>query len=219
MPNWCTNSVRVTGKKEDLEDFIKKAQGKVIDNDKVETFSLETLYPTPKELLSEPSPNNDVELSKKFMELYGADDWYRWRVKNWGTKWDVDSASRSEMEKTPRKDIDLYEIEYFFDSAWSPPVDGFTKISEQFPDISFFMHFEECGCAFVGTAEIQNGNCSLVEHDWNSEEGKQLRYDKSEYNDNGDMIIDEEGNPTMLIVETEVCDAATPDQKAIEILE
>ena len=215
MPNWCSNSMTVTGKKEHLIEFVEKSKGKVRNGEDISVLSIEKLYPTPAELLAVSSPNNDVELVKKFMETYGVEDWWHWRVKNWGTKWELDSVYMSEMKQTPRRDIELFEIHYLFESAWAPPVDAFTKISEQFPELVFFMHFEEPGCAFVGTAEIQNSKCNLIEHDWNSEAGKEMRNDKSEYDDEGNMVIDEDGNP----VEVEVTDAKTPDQKAIEILE
>ena len=75
--------------------------------------------------------------------------WDQWTQKNWGTKWDVHANIEEENE---------YELVYDFDSAWSPPLEGITTISKDFPKLIFIMTYEEEGCCFQGLARIENGD-------------------------------------------------------------
>lgn len=68
MPNWCFNSLSVTGPAADLENFIIKASG----NNTAETLSLDALYPLPED-----------------------EDWYEWQTTNWSTKWDINKEDLS----------------------------------------------------------------------------------------------------------------------------
>jgi hypothetical protein len=47
-------------------------------------------------------------------------DWYRWRINNWGTKWDIGSDNGEVHGLNPT--IVDNEATMSFDSAWSPPV-------------------------------------------------------------------------------------------------
>ena len=55
MPNWCSNTIKVTGPKEDLERFLEAAKSTVSEWGKegVKTdLSLGKLHPIPKNLLN-----------------------------------------------------------------------------------------------------------------------------------------------------------------------
>jgi hypothetical protein len=57
----------------------------------------------------------ELEIRNNWMKNYGADGWYNWSIKNWGTKWNVDV-----------EDVEMYRLTPFkllvtFDTAWSPP--------------------------------------------------------------------------------------------------
>ncbi len=62
MPNWCSNTIEISGDAEDIKKLLQNAKGEKSD------FSLDQLVPIPKE---------------------EADNWYSWNVANWGTKWDL----------------------------------------------------------------------------------------------------------------------------------
>jgi hypothetical protein len=64
-------------------------------------------------------------------------------VSNWGTKWDV-GGSNEFIEQT-----DANTIELLFDSAWSPPIEGFNRLVEQGFEIEAF--YNEFGMAFAGS--------------------------------------------------------------------
>ena len=63
------------------------------------------------------------------LEQYGAPDWYEWRYKNWGTKW---NASNVEWD----------ENSLHIDTAWAPPVPVFLELSKRL-SIRFVARCEE----------------------------------------------------------------------------
>lgn len=135
MANYCNNQLKVIGDTKQLKEFKKKTQTKKL------LFTLEKLAPTPKAYLKK-----------------GDERWYEWRIKNWGTKWDVcaDSISRDGDE-----DID----EISFDTAWAPPLEWLQKVSKIFPKLTFIINYEEPGVCFQGIAKAVNGK--LENHEIN----------------------------------------------------
>lgn len=128
MANYCENRLKVIGDKKQLKEFNKKTQTKK------QIFTLEKLVPTPKEYLKK-----------------GDERWYEWRIKNWGTKWDVYPDSIS-------KDFDE-ENEYFevsFDTAWAPPTGWIEEVSKLFPKLTFILSYDEPGMCFRGVAKAVN---------------------------------------------------------------
>lgn len=103
----------------------------------------------PKELEKTQAPSTDTYINQlNLIMKHKATNWYNWNIKNWGTKWDV------EIECIEKND---YELHYGFDSAWSPPIEGIRKISELFPNLTFFLEYEEGGIGFKGITKIKNG--------------------------------------------------------------
>lgn len=54
---------------------------------------------------------------------------------------------------------DQDEIIISGDSAWSPCLEIFTRISEKFTSFQIRYEYEEMGCDFAGYANITDGNC------------------------------------------------------------
>lgn len=70
----------------------------------------------------------DLKLGKQAFDnirKYDAPDFYYWRIKNWGTKWNAVDAA-------------VYENETIeFDTAWSAPLPVIAKLSAKFPKVEF----------------------------------------------------------------------------------
>lgn len=141
MPNWCENRLTITGDRREIDRFRVEVKTRKTD------LSLSKLYPMPKELEDTQSPSEKPD--KALIEKYGTDNWYDWRVKNWGTKWDVWDASLVEKG-------DDY-LEYHFFSAWSPPVEWLKNVSEDYPKLSFLLKYQVENMGTMGVARAENG--------------------------------------------------------------
>jgi hypothetical protein len=135
MPNWCSNTVRLTH--EDPAMIIRAS--KALQNG---TFFNE-FVPVPK-ALSETiaSSDTDENLIKSNIEKFGYASWYDFCVNEWGTKWDTECHS-----------VDIYEdhpdtLEAVFDTAWSPPVAFYEKLERMGFEVE--AKYYESGMMFAG---------------------------------------------------------------------
>lgn len=122
MPNWCSNSILIEGPKEKIKELWDKS-----NKDPEKSGLLEAMVPMPE---SE------------------ADNWYSWRVDNWGTKWEVNSEGLEYSEST--EDDNKSIIEGWVDSAWGPPKEAFQKFCAENDDVYAEVHYHECGMGLVG---------------------------------------------------------------------
>ena len=114
MPNWCYNSITIS---HDDPAMIKR----IVEHSKA---PLQELIPCP----------HDPETSDK---------WYDWRIKNWGTKWDIELHSVYNYDDNT--------ISCAFDSAWSPPIEAYNKLTAMGFRISAL--YREMGMGFAGRYE------------------------------------------------------------------
>jgi len=207
MPNWCYNSLCVSGNKEILADFVSKTlvpcnMSSEEEYDESHRFTFNILHPTPKALEGNTSPlrklegEDDTQFKERMAEnvrLYGADDWYRWHLDNWGTKWDASSTSVEQLDET--------NFNVQFHTAWSPPIDWFEKIIPMYPQLEFDLIFDEesqdfCGrmTGIEGEVDLQVGKPYFTD-----EEDNRVIYDMDEekwkYEDSGQLIDDEDFYP------------------------
>ena len=136
MPNWCNNTITLTGPKEKITAIYAKA--------KKDDALLQQLKPMPQELDGTTSPAPKEGKVQPLVD--GFDNWYDWRVQNWGTKWDVD------MEGLELSD-DGTTITGWFDSAWSPPIHAYEYFLTDNEDCSINSYYYEGGMDFAGQWE------------------------------------------------------------------
>jgi len=207
MPNWCYNSLCVSGNKEILADFVSKTlvprnMSSEEEYDESHRFTFNILHPTPKALEGNTSPlrklegEDETQFKERMAEnlrLYGAEDWYRWHLDNWGTKWDASSTSVEQLDET--------NFNVQFHTAWSPPIDWFEKIIPMYPQLEFDLIFDEesqdfCGrmTGIEGETDLQVGKPYFTD-----EEDNRVIYDidegKWKYEDSGKLIDDEDFFP------------------------
>lgn len=129
MPNWNSNTLTVTGPKEQLKWFKKgmKKRGTKL--------SLNQSVPMPPCLKDTTAPQNSP-------------NWYEWCIVHWGTKWDTREAILNASDK---------ELIYDFDTAWGPSDEWLTQTSRLFKELHFFLKYSEPGMAFQGTIEVKGG--------------------------------------------------------------
>lgn len=170
MPNWCENTLIVTGSNDRVKQFIAE-NIKQVDDDTI--FNFNNLHPCPNE-----------------------DDWYNWRIANWGTKWE------GVIYDTKITDNELV---IGFNSAWSPPEGWVRYVAENhYPDLHFHLSFLETGAGFCGVlkgqgTEIFSNATKPIEAD---EEGNEVRYsakdEKYKYVETGKIIEDEDFIPNYI---------------------
>lgn len=70
MPNWCQNTLNISGDEQELKSFLEQAKGEMIEYGKkvVSAISMGKMFPTPSELM-------DIEDRET--------NWYSWRLNNW----------------------------------------------------------------------------------------------------------------------------------------
>ena len=183
MPNWCQNTLTVWGNEDELAEFKQKCLIKSDYNSPNDfDFTFEGLYPTPEELHDDENPpvHSENESLPDYQsrlnerkELYGFDNWYEWRIHNWGTKWD---ATQSYISSDSLEDFTVS-----FDTAWSPPTNWLKKISLKFPNLNFVLDYMEEGAGFCGVLKIGNGE--ITEQD-----GEPIYY-----NEEGDEVHNVDG--------------------------
>ena len=80
-------------------------------------------------------------------------NWYNWNIANWGVKWDARESELVEEDET--------SLQYRFDTPWGVAEGALTALSEQYPDVSFNLDFEE-ETGWGGELEFINGQCITI---------------------------------------------------------
>ena len=130
MPNWCNNSITISGPTETIKQLWEDAQT-AADG---EFGLLNAIAPMPQELEGTTAPSED-----------GA-DWYSWRVNNWGTKWDITDEG---LEFIDNED-GTSEITGWFDSAWAPPIGAYEQFCDDMDNCDLAASYHEPGMDFAG---------------------------------------------------------------------
>lgn len=91
---------------------------------------------------------------------------YEWCISNWGTKWDVGNADGI-SDKTDNS------VTLNFDSAWSPPLEAYRKLTEQ--GFVVKAYYYEPGLAFVGKFDNQDGEVVEQYFEYGDENSETVR--------------------------------------------
>ena len=86
---------------------------------------------------------------------------FEWRLKNWGTKWDIRHESFNDCEKTEFTPTEKDSVQVKFHTAWHPPMLALKTLSEKFKDLKFKLYYIDEMFNFQGDAEIENGDIPL----------------------------------------------------------
>ena len=146
MPNWCNNTVNISHEDPAMIQRVKEAFNK--------GALLNEFFPCPAELHEHEAPSRDEARSQRFLEQYGATDWYNWQVQIWGTKWDVGADGQPALEQ------DANSLTLNFDSAWSPPTSAYERLLEL--GFKILAYYYEPGMCYAGRWE--NGDDDYYEY-------------------------------------------------------
>ena len=143
MPNWCDNTVSISGPDDvikRLDEFVGRPL--VSHDEKVDEpiFSLANIKPS--------TPDLDPKYS--LFPTTGADDWWNNNVNSWGTKWDV-------FGEGVNRHMEEGHVSYSFQSAWAPPTPVIERLAEIFPEVEIEFKYMETGMDFWGVETYKNG--------------------------------------------------------------
>lgn len=137
MPNWCYQTLSISGEPKQLNKLLKKIEvTKSEENNHHEAtpFSFQRVIPMPTQL------------------LYGTGaEWHEWRVNNWGTKWqpDIDVADTTGWEHG--------SIGFIFNTAWSPPYPIIEALVKEFKKLEFHWTYWEESYEYWGVHDYAKG--------------------------------------------------------------
>lgn len=135
MPNWCNNTLFVSGPKAAVDTFVKKAAGKE------SPLSFNSLVPCK---INDKRYQNAHEKGCDGTS-YGNPNfnWYDWQVDHWGCKWDCSEAT-VEVETVDGTTTATFT----FQTPWSPPTEFYRAITKKFKELSFDAYAWEPGISF-----------------------------------------------------------------------
>jgi len=144
MPNHCFNKVTISVGDADGQN-LKVLVDSLKSEENQTDFDFNAILPMPPELenvdWSEAEEMNDI-IRARYKKEHGSDNWYDWRVNNWGTKWNSYDCFLEEED-------DDYVV-YTFNTAWGPPTGVIEALREQCPDFSISAFFDEPGMEEAG---------------------------------------------------------------------
>ena len=181
MPNWCYNSLTIEGDSAliaDIKRQLNKPFVQTHDSWNATTGNMElsqTQYSNPvfafhniynhtqdgvseEEYLKQPDHKQPLEEALMFK----GNHWYDWNVRNWGTKWDVAIHDEDKYPDTELMEESETSLAYRFNTAWSPPTEAISKLSEQYPDLDFELSYEE-ETGWGGLLQFEAGNVNEIE--------------------------------------------------------
>jgi hypothetical protein len=89
--------------------------------------------------------------TKANVEKYGYGNWYDFSVGEWGTKWDTGESGNNDINPN-----DPCMLTAGFDTAWSPPVRAYEKLTELGFNVEAMYY--ESGMAYCGTWTSEDGD-------------------------------------------------------------
>ncbi len=159
-PNWCTNTLGVHGKPEDVKKFMDDVKfvevgedfGMAAGETRELPLSFNAHLPTPDQ-----SKFEGMDYKERSAD---PDYWHTWNVDNWGTKWDLNNETCVDVF-VGGTETGLSTAIYNFDTAWSPPEAWLSHVAPLYPTLSFKLEYREEGMGFAGVLGFHKG--SLVE--------------------------------------------------------
>ena len=142
MPNWCDNSVTITGP----NSVIDKIE-KIVKEENSDNGLLNFMFPMPAELKDTTADGKKNEYMEK---KYGHSDWYTWACDSWGTKWEICEFYGMDRQYLTEQNEGESTITFGFQSAWSPPIGAYENFLSENEECSLKAYYYEGGCDFMG---------------------------------------------------------------------
>ena len=133
MPNHVDNYLEITGKPKLINKLMKQVE--ITESEATREHS-KTIFSCHKVI---PQP------------VLQGEDWYWWRVSNWGSKWDIYDIAITDS------DWESGHWALYFQTAWSPITPTLVQLAIQYPKLKFHYRYYESGNDFWGKETYQGG--------------------------------------------------------------
>lgn len=140
MPNWVRNKVTF-GTDKVIKDCVVKIDGH-------KQFDFNKIIPMPHVLDDDGGGLDSLTQEQRLIFLKendGCSDWYSWRLRFWGTKWNA-----AETVVTGKNEV-------VFDTAWSMPDEIYKAISKKYHTTVEVEYADECIGDNCGMSVYENG--------------------------------------------------------------
>lgn len=156
MPNWCSCDLFVRA--DEPKDYVEINRFKEYAKTKENVLDTEKFIPYPEKFkeIDKKHPNESKSFNLKAEQkelLVDGMNGYDWCCQNWGTKWGICNPT---FEADSLGEV-FGEIQYYFETAWSPPIPVIVKMSEMFPKLKFTLKYYEGGMGYQGTLVCRGG--------------------------------------------------------------
>lgn len=148
MPNHCSQDLYVYGPADVIKEFVEfSKQGE-------DLLSADKYIPYPQHFkdLDAQAVVERANGNHSFQDGFNSGG-YEWCVDNWGTKWGIYDCAQTKLKLAGSRS----QVNYSFDSAWSPAVKIIDAMSERFPALRFKLKYYEAGMCFKGVYEVMSG--------------------------------------------------------------
>lgn len=149
MPNWCENTLTVTGSQDQVDTFVRRAEGahahyvdetgRADHNGRLWPLSFHALVPVPDDVL----------------QAGYVDAGYTWQREHYGTKWEPEEI---QLERGDGVAV------YTFLTAWSPPIPWLETVAGKFPDLKLRLTYDEPGMGIFGEVAYADGKPVETRH-------------------------------------------------------
>lgn len=160
MPNWVFNNLKIEGEERVISELRDKLSRPIPPHKGEESVA------APISFWNIICPPEDKW--GEYFETHGwgpdgrtgdtSMNWYNFNNREWGTKWDACNPDFSQPNPTT--------LLYSFDTAWCPPARAFEHLSEQYPQLTISIEWQE-EQGFGATLVFTNGEATEVDgYDW-----------------------------------------------------
>lgn len=162
MPNWCDNEVIFDCSEEEFDEIVRPLlAGEDSDGERRE-LTLNALVTMPDDIFL-------GNIGEKERELYGENNWYDWRIANWGCKWDAREGH-----------VDCNRATFI--TPWSPPEGWYRALAyalEPYGITAHVNYYVEGGFPeSLGGIDLKDGE--LIESEADPEFAERYEWDEDE---------------------------------------
>jgi len=175
MPNWADVNIEIRGKKDAVKEVYENTVEHGYDWGKTKMPAPLKVYTAPCDVVSKEEWREYAKECRKYkkdnenspcrfglskikdsvVNRCGANDWYDWALKNWGTKWNIDKDDLAHDISCSHNKDECWAF-FSFMSPWNGPYEWFVTIVKEY-GLSGVFEDGDSGMFYYRKVEAENG--------------------------------------------------------------